>query len=143
MKKLRILFLSQMFAPEIGAGAARSGDLAKEWSRAGHQVTILTGFPNYPAGKCFPDYNYGNRLYKREEHDGIEIIRTYNWFSKPGSLVGRMMNSLSSLLSNSIWGIFAKRRFDLVIASSPPLCQNRCCGVLLPCILPPGLISRI
>lgn len=119
MKKLRILFLSQMFAPEIGAGAARSGDLAREWSRVGHQVTILTGFPNYPTGKCFPDYNYENRLYKQEEHDGIEITRTYNWFSKPGSLVDRMLNSFSSLLSNSIWGVFAKRRFDLVIASSP------------------------
>ena len=119
MKKLRILFLSQMFAPEFGAGAARSGDLAKEWCRAGHQVTILTGFPNYPTGKRFPGFNYGNRIYRREEKDGIEIIRTYNWFSKPGSLVDRMFNSLSSLFSNSLWGIFAKRRYDLVIASSP------------------------
>jgi len=53
MKKLRILFLSQMFSPEFGAGAMRSGDLAKEWSRAGHQVAILTSFPNYPTGKRY------------------------------------------------------------------------------------------
>ncbi len=108
-----------MFAPEFGAGAARSGDLAKEWSRTGHQVTILTGFPNYPTGKRFPDFQYGNRLYKQEEQDGIEIIRTHNWFSKPGSLVDRMLNSISSLFSNAVWGLFAKRRYDLVIASSP------------------------
>ena len=119
MKKLRILYLSQMFAPEFGAGAARAGDLAYEWNRAGHNVTILTGFPNYPTGKRFEGFRYGNRLYKKEQRDGIEIIRTYNWFSKPGSLVDRMMNSFSSLVSNSLWGLLGTRRYDIVIASSP------------------------
>lgn len=119
MEKKHILYISQMFYPEFGAGAARSGDLAEEWNRSGHKVTILTGFPNYPTGRRFPDFDYGNRLFKREVKEGIEIIRTFNWFSKPGSFADRMLNSLSSLISNTIWGLFAKRRYDLVIASSP------------------------
>lgn len=119
MKKKRILFISQMFAPEFGAGAARSGDLSREWCQSGHAVTILTGFPNYPSGRRFSGFDYGNRVFKRELKDGIEIVRTFNWFSKPGSFADRMLNSFSSLVSNSLWGLFAKRRFDLVIASSP------------------------
>ncbi len=116
---MRILLITQMFAPEMGAGAARTGDLAGEWQKMGHEVTILTGFPNYPTGKRFPGFDYGNRLFRREYQDNLEIVRTYNWFSRPGSLADRMLNSFSSLISNSLYGLFARRRFDLVIASSP------------------------
>ena len=52
---MRILIISQMFPPEVGAGAARVTDLAKEWYKAGHDITILTGFPNYPADRSFFD----------------------------------------------------------------------------------------
>jgi len=105
--------------PEVGAGAARVADLAKEWNNLGHRVTVLTGFPHYPLGRRFPGFHYGNRFFKREILSGTEIIRTYNWFSKPGSMFGRMLNSLSSLISNSMYGLFSKRRFDVVIATSP------------------------
>ncbi len=118
-KKKSILLLSQLYAPEFGAGAARAGDLAYEWTLAGHDVTILTGFPNYPTGKRFPGYDYGNRLFKREIINNIEIIRTYNWFFRPGSSVGRLLNAFSTFLSNAVWGLLTSRSFDLVIASSP------------------------
>ena len=45
------------FIPEIGAPSARIGDLGREWIRAGHQVRVVTCFPNHPAGAyaAFPD----------------------------------------------------------------------------------------
>ena len=71
-----------MFAPEFGAGAARAGDLAKEWCRAGHHVTILTGFPNYPTGKRFNDFEYGNRLSPYLKPYLIKVFsRNYTFFS--------------------------------------------------------------
>ena len=47
---MHILFVSQYFPPEMGAPAARVHELAREWRRAGHRVTVLTAFPNHPDG---------------------------------------------------------------------------------------------
>ena len=55
-----------MYPPEVGAGASRVSDMAKEWNNMGHKVTVLTGFPNYPTGKPFQGFDYGNKLFKRE-----------------------------------------------------------------------------
>jgi hypothetical protein len=40
-----------VFPPEMGAPAARVHELSREWVRLGHQVTVLTGFPNHPDGR--------------------------------------------------------------------------------------------
>ncbi len=47
---MKILYISQYFPPEMGAPAARASELAFHWARAGHQVSVLTGFPNHPTG---------------------------------------------------------------------------------------------
>ena len=47
---MKILYVSQYFPPEMGAPAARVSELARHWVKAGHEVTVLTGFPNHPTG---------------------------------------------------------------------------------------------
>ena len=47
---MKILYVSQYFPPEMGAPAARADELARHWVRMGHDVTVLTGFPNHPTG---------------------------------------------------------------------------------------------
>ena len=49
---MKILYVSQYFPPEMGAPAARVSELASHWVKAGHQVTVLTGFPNHPTGQA-------------------------------------------------------------------------------------------
>jgi glycosyltransferase involved in cell wall biosynthesis len=49
---LRILVVSQYFWPEN----FRINDLVHEWTQRGHEVTVLTGKPNYPAGTVFPEF---------------------------------------------------------------------------------------
>jgi colanic acid biosynthesis glycosyl transferase WcaI len=49
---LRIIVVSQYFWPEN----FRVNDLVMEWVIRGHQVTVLTGIPNYPVGKIFDAY---------------------------------------------------------------------------------------
>lgn len=51
-RPLRILILSQYFWPE----EFRVNDLAVELKRRGHQVTVLTGQPNYPSGRIPPEF---------------------------------------------------------------------------------------
>ena len=49
---MKILVVSQYFWPEN----FRINDLVKELVNRGHEVTVLTGEPNYPDGKIFPEY---------------------------------------------------------------------------------------
>ena len=66
---MHILFLSHYFVPENNAPAARVHAMAREWTRLGHRVTVLTGVPNVPAGVPFE--GYANRLFQVEWIDGI------------------------------------------------------------------------
>ena len=53
---VKILYVSQYYPPEMGAPAARAVELARHWVRAGHDVTVLTGFPNHPTGVVPPEW---------------------------------------------------------------------------------------
>src|ERR1700678_2288474 len=53
---MKILYVSQYFPPEMGAPAARAAELSRHWANAGHDVTVLTGFPNHPTGVVPPEY---------------------------------------------------------------------------------------
>src|SRR6267142_5986824 len=47
---LKVTFLTQYFPPEVGAPQGRMYELAKRLVAAGHDVTVITAFPNYPDG---------------------------------------------------------------------------------------------
>ncbi len=105
----------------MGAPAARVSELARYWAAAGHEVTILTGFPNHPTGVLHPEYRSRfRRMVCREQVDGIKVVRT--WLvplpnRKPHE---RMLNYTSFCLSASTTGTFIGRP-DVVIATSPQL----------------------
>ena len=72
---MRIIYLSQYFPPEAGATQTRAYEMAKTWVRLGHQVTMLTEFPNHPAGIIPAEYK--GKFYERASLDGIEVIRVW------------------------------------------------------------------
>ena len=120
---MHILYVSQYFPPEVGAGSARAFELAKHWVRAGHRVTALTGFPSYPTG-----WNgNGNGAHPipeltalSEYGDRLRVVRS--WAMGVGSRTPRerLMAWSSFSLSSSLRGI-AIPKPDVVLASSPPL----------------------
>jgi colanic acid biosynthesis glycosyl transferase WcaI len=62
----------------MGAPAARVSELSRHWVRAGHGVSVLTGFPNHPDGVIRPDYRSRfRRLIFQEVLDGIKVVRTW------------------------------------------------------------------
>ena len=66
---MRILIVSQYFWPEN----FRINDLALGLKAKGHDVTVLTGIPNYPGGRFFPSYGFFKK--KFEDYHGIDILR--------------------------------------------------------------------
>ncbi len=112
---MRILFVTQWFQPEpIFKGLP----LAKKLANLGHEVEVLTGFPNYPEGKIYKEYKV--RWLQRETIDGISVIRVplYPSHGKSGFL--RFMNYASFAFSAAIIGPWVVRKADVAYVYHPP-----------------------
>jgi colanic acid biosynthesis glycosyl transferase WcaI len=118
---MKILYVSQYFPPEMGAPAARAVELSRHWAAAGHEVTVLTGFPNHPTGVVPPEYCVKfRRLVAHEQTDGIRVIRTWLLPFPNRKPYERMLNYSSFCASAAATGLFLSRP-DVVIATSPQL----------------------
>jgi colanic acid biosynthesis glycosyl transferase WcaI len=116
---MRILYVSQYFPPEMGAPAARVYELSREWVRLGHKVTVLTAFAHHPTGvKAQRDWGV---LTRRENVDGIDLIRTYVYAAANKGTLKRMASYASFMLSAATIGRLRVPRPDVVIATSPQL----------------------
>lgn len=112
---MRILLLTDNYLPESNPPAVRSSAHAKRWTERGHQVTVLTSFPNAPDGKVFGGYRQS--LYKREMLDTIDVLRVPTLIFANRGTVLRIIDFLSFMVVASIAGFFV-RRPDVIIATS-------------------------
>src|SRR6266852_5034685 len=118
---MKILYVSQYFPPEMGAPAARAAELSRHWAAAGHDVTVLTGFPHHPTGIVPPEYrNKFRRLVAHEHTDGVNVVRTWLLPFPNRKAHERMLNYSSFCASAASTGLFLSRP-DVVIATSPQL----------------------
>lgn len=105
----------------MGAPAARVSELSHHWTQAGHEVTVLTGFPNHPDGVVRPEYREPfRRMVFRETVERVKIVRTWLLPFPNRKSYERMLNYSSFCVSAAITGYFLERP-DVVIATSPQL----------------------
>jgi colanic acid biosynthesis glycosyl transferase WcaI len=123
---MRILVVTQYFWPEN----FRINDLCAELVNRGHEVTVLTGKPNYPDGKVFDGYL--NKPADYNEHEGATIIRVPMLARGKGSSLKLGLNYLSFALSASSIGLLKLRdkQFDVIF-----VCQLSPITSALPAIL--------
>jgi len=118
---VKILCISQYFPPEMGAPAARAAELAYHWSQGGHEVSILTGFPNHPTGVIPPEWRSRfRRLTYFEKVGQVDVFRTWLWPLPNRKSHERIRNYASFCLSAALRGL-ALPRPDVIIATSPQL----------------------
>jgi len=115
---LRILMLTQYFPPEAGAAQVRLKELAKGLQRNGHQVTVVTAFPNHPSGVIPPHYRGHFRM--KDEVEGIPVWRTWIYPVQRGRFWKRLLNYFSFVFS-SFWGLSKAGKQDIIFFESPPL----------------------
>lgn len=113
---VRILFISDNFPPEVNAPASRTYDHCREWVRSGHEVTVITSAPNFPKGKVYDGYK--NRIWSRENIDGIAVIRVWSYITANEGVYKRTADFISFMISSFAASLFIKRH-DLVIGTSP------------------------
>ena len=99
---MRILVVSQYFWPEN----FRINDLVKEWGERGHEVTVLTGIPNYPVGKAFKEYLKQPDAFAKFE--GAQVLRVPVLLRGTGNL-RLMLNYLSFVLAAVAFGPWCLR----------------------------------
>jgi glycosyltransferase involved in cell wall biosynthesis len=113
---MRFLILTQYYPPEVGAAQLRLSAMARELTRLGHEVEVVTGFPNYPDGVVQDAYR--GRIGLTEERDGVRIRRTWLMPAK-GRGFSRLAN-YASFAATSLAGLAAAGRPDVVFVESPP-----------------------
>jgi len=111
---LRLLVISQYFWPEN----FRINDLVTELVRRGHEVTVLTGKPNYPDGKIFSEFS--EHPEKFSSYQGARILRVPIWPRGSGRL-SLFLNYLSYAISATLFGIshFRNTQFDAIFVFEP------------------------
>ena len=112
---MRVLIVSQYFWPED----FRINDLAQGLAERGHQVTVLTGIPNYPGGQYYPGYSaFGPRW---ETRGAVSVVRTPLLARGQSKGVRLALNYLSFALSSSVLGPIYLRGmpFDLIFVHEP------------------------
>ena len=118
---MKILYVSQYYPPEMGAPAARACELAQHWVRDGHEVFVLTGFPNHPTGVVPEEWRSRLRhLAFFEKVNGVNVFRTWLWPLPNRKAHERIRNYASFWLSSSLRGLTIPRP-DVIIATSPQL----------------------
>lgn len=111
---MRILMLTQWFEPEP---TFKGLLFAKELQRLGHEVEVLTGFPNYPGGNVYAGYKI--RPWMREVMDGVPVLRVALYPSHDRSPIRRALNYLSFAAAASA-AMPVLRRPDVAYVYHPP-----------------------
>lgn len=115
---LKVMLLTHYFPPEVGAPQARLFELATRAASRGMDITIVTGFPNYPTGVIPEPYRGRRRM--EEQIDGVRVIRTWVYATPNKGFVRRLLNHLS-LAASSLLAARKVGRVDVMFVESPPL----------------------
>jgi colanic acid biosynthesis glycosyl transferase WcaI len=113
---VKILILTQWYPPEPGL---LQQELAQTLMTHGHQVTVLTGFPNFPYGKLYPGYKI--KLKQKETIAGVSVVRVPLYPEHSRSGIKRALNYMSFAISAAVLGYIYTGKPDVMFVYHPPL----------------------
>lgn len=115
-KKKKILVICQYYKPE----PFRISDICEEMVRRGHEVQVVTGYPNYPEGILYDGYGKGKHI--DEIINGVKVHRCFTVPRKTGT-AKRMLNYYSYVASSVKYVLSNKctasdgKQFDVVFCN--------------------------
>jgi colanic acid biosynthesis glycosyl transferase WcaI len=115
---MRVAILCQYYVPEeVGIGV-QIHQLAKDLVERGHEVTVLTAFPNYPSGEVSEPYR--RKRFLRETIEGVKVLRSWI-FATPSKNISRRALSFGSFCASAFLGAGRLGRLDALYVVMPPL----------------------
>ena len=115
-EKKKILVICQYYKPE----PFRISDICEEMIRRGHEVQVVTGYPNYPEGKLYDGYGSGRRV--DEVIEGVKIHRCFT-IPRDKGILKRFLNYYSYAASSVQYVLSDKcrasdgKKFDIVFCN--------------------------
>ncbi len=106
---MKILVVSQYYNPE----QFQINEICPELVRRGHQVTVLTGLPNYPKGVVPKEYKFGRR--RDEMIDGVRVVRCTEFGRKKGK-INLILNYASFAIFGSLKAKGLREEFDVIVS---------------------------
>jgi glycosyltransferase involved in cell wall biosynthesis len=112
---VKILIVSQYFWPEN----FRINDLAIDLLNRGHEVSVVTGKPNYPHGRIYEGYGFFS--YTTDNYKGVKVYRVPLIPRGRGSWFRLSLNYLSYIVFSCLFILFHRKKYDvsLTFANSP------------------------
>jgi glycosyltransferase involved in cell wall biosynthesis len=107
---MKVLVVCQYYYPE----PFRISDICETLVRHGHEVTVLTGLPNYPEGRILDEYRYGKN--RNEVINGVKVIRSFE-IARGNSHIKLFLNYASFAISASLTSFFIKEEFDVIFVN--------------------------
>jgi glycosyltransferase involved in cell wall biosynthesis len=106
---MKILFVSQYFYPET----FRGNDIVFDFVKKGHDVTVLTGKPNYPLGTFYEGYKFWG--VRKEIINGAKVIRVPTFPRGKSSSIKLILNYFSFFLFSYPYSRFkTDNDFDII-----------------------------
>jgi colanic acid biosynthesis glycosyl transferase WcaI len=116
---VEILIASCVYLPEPVVSAQTSAQVARHLACSGHLVTVVTSFPNRPAGRVFP--GFVRKLVPRiRSENGITILRCFSTLSGESRLLSRLAENLSFGLTTGCLILTCKKP-DVIYANTWPV----------------------
>ena len=115
---MKILFITPYFPPEVGAAQARIYELASRLKGLGHDVSVLTTFPNYPTGVVPPGWR--RKFYWKGSEGDLLTYRIWSYATPNRGFLRRIISHLSFAFFATLAAL-SLPRYDVAIVESPPL----------------------
>jgi colanic acid biosynthesis glycosyl transferase WcaI len=116
---VKLLLISQYYWPESFGAGEWTTELAEWLYSRGHEVCVLTAFPNYPDGIVFPEYR--GRIFQQEVRNGVRIVRTWFYATPRTRSIWQRVLSQVSFSVTLLLGLLAVGSPDVIWYCSPPL----------------------
>jgi len=114
---MRIVLLSQWYRPEP---EPKVHVLGRDLVARGHEVTAITGLPNYPSGRIYDGYRL--RPWPQVEVvEGVRVVRVPLYADHSRSALRRVLNYASFAAAASVFGPWMTGPADVMWVYHPPL----------------------
>ncbi|MBP3193915.1 glycosyltransferase family 4 protein [Natronogracilivirga saccharolytica] len=117
---MKLLFLSQYYPPETGAGATRAETLRRYLAGLGWEIDILCELPNYPDGEI-PEEFRDRFFHETLEENGSSVVRTWVIPTRRENFFQQIRMFASWMFSSFLYGLMNPKKYDAVYATSPPI----------------------
>jgi glycosyltransferase involved in cell wall biosynthesis len=113
---MKIVYISQYYYPEPHS---IHKELAETLSSYGHEVTVVTAYPNYPLGRIYDGWKQ-NFLGQWESINGVSVLRCPIWPDHSKSVLLRGLHFISFTLSSTLLLFFRVPPSDVFLVHHPP-----------------------